>query len=343
MNHGMRGKRVLMTRAFAAIGVALLLLYPGTRARAGSQDRPAGKVSNNGAPGITLDEISQEKAGIVTEALRPVMHRQEVEAYGAVLQADDLIAVRKDYASAKAAADKSAAALDASRREYERLKALDGNVSEKALEAAKAVWKADGADASEASVLLKTVEDSAGLRWGGVLSGWVFGDTPEFRRLMALRDVLIRVTLPPERNIGAAPPVVTVRSPDGTTVQAGFINRISGTDPRIQGLSFICLAPSASMRLLAGMNVTVLLPSGPATRGYVIPLSAVIWHQGSAWVYIRKGEERFIRREVPVSSPSGKGYFVTEGFSPGDRIVIRGAQVLLSAEFLPKTTGGEED
>jgi hypothetical protein len=49
---------------------------------------------------------------------------------------------------------------------------------------------------------------------------------------------------------------------------------------------------------------------------------------------VRRGEDGFARREVGIGQPVEGGWFVTEGFGPGDEVVTRGAQSLLSQEFV---------
>jgi hypothetical protein len=41
-----------------------------------------------------------------------------------------------------------------------------------------------------------------------------------------------------------------------------------------------------------------------------------------------------MRRSVPTDIPVERGFFVAKGFSPGDRVLIQGAQALLSEELL---------
>jgi hypothetical protein len=65
----------------------------------------------------------------------------------------------------------------------------------------------------------------------------------------------------------------------------------------------------------------------------VIPNDAVVWWQGKAWCYIEQTPGKFTRKEVPTSSPVSSGWFVTEGFAPGTKVVTSGAQTLLSEEF----------
>ncbi len=95
--------------------------------------------------------------------------------------------------------------------------------------------------------------------------------------------------------------------------------------------------------MLSGMNVLAHLPSGPKVRGIIIPAVAVVWWQGRAWVYVQTEADRFARREVPMDVPIVEGWFVMKGFSAGAHVVISGAQILLTKEFLPIRREEEEE
>ncbi len=89
----------------------------------------------------------------------------------------------------------------------------------------------------------------------------------------------------------------------------------------------------------SGIDTRALVPGfsegagGKRTPGVVIPDSAVVWLDGKAWAYVQKGREKFVRQEVATNHPVGKGWFVTKNFQDGDRVVVQGAQLLLSEEF----------
>ncbi|MBI1929785.1 hypothetical protein HYR99_36740 [Candidatus Poribacteria bacterium] len=85
--------------------------------------------------------------------------------------------------------------------------------------------------------------------------------------------------------------------------------------------------------LLPGMNVLAYLPAGPPVEGVIVPASATVWWQGKAWAYMQKEPERFVRREVSTEAPVKDGWFVAKDFSAGARLVVSGAQLLLSEEF----------
>jgi hypothetical protein len=71
-------------------------------------------------------------------------------------------------------------------------------------------------------------------------------------------------------------------------------------------------------------------------HGAVIPGSATVWWQGKVWAYVQSAPDRFSRREVSTQIPAGDGWFVTGGFSQGDKVVVSGAQQLLSEELRPQ-------
>ena len=63
------------------------------------------------------------------------------------------------------------------------------------------------------------------------------------------------------------------------------------------------------------------------------PRAAVVRSEGRAWVYVQLGEPRFRRQVVNLDAPTPGGWFAASGVGPGDRVVVDGAQTLLSEEF----------
>jgi hypothetical protein len=77
-------------------------------------------------------------------------------------------------------------------------------------------------------------------------------------------------------------------------------------------------------------------------QGLLVPTDAVVQWEGLAWVYVARGERRYVRELVSTDDPVDGGYLVHSGLAPGDAIVVRGAQQLLSEEFRARATAGEE-
>jgi hypothetical protein len=336
-------------------------------------EAPSPISTQRGERVIILDQARQLRSGISTTHLTSTSHHEKIQAYGRVLDLQSLVDLRKNLIDlrknvvdardnvsvTKAQVERAEVGLQASQKQYERLKALyedNRNVSEKALQAGEVVWRSDEANAHSAEqsyhgaveVLrtagesLRVLEDTARQQWGSVLTGWLFDGSPDFERLLRQQDVLIQITLPSGATLSPVPGTAEVRTPGGALVSAQFVSPSPRTDPRIQGMSFLYLAPQ-QMALLSGMNVVAWMPVGSQVKGFFIPRAAIVWWQGKAWTYVRSHRDRFVRRVVSTETPAEDGYFVVKGFKTGEAIVEKGAQVLLSEESRSKARVGEED
>ena len=162
---------------------------------------------------IVLDKVVQAQSGIVVAFLEANSHQAALKVYGTVVDLADLIALRKNVATAKADVDKAQANLDASRKEYERLQALHAdnrNVSDKVLQTATAAWHADVANARAAQEARRALEGTARQRWGSVLATWVFDASPAFDRLSQRQEMLLQITMPPDVSLASAPQTASV-------------------------------------------------------------------------------------------------------------------------------------
>jgi hypothetical protein len=295
---------------------------------------PSLVVVENGAAMVKLGARAQQRAGITLATLQKARSRQDVTAPATVLATDALATLRGQYVADQDQVKKAEIAAGVVQPEYQRLKNLyaqDQNVSAKALQAAQGQLQADHADLTTARQRLEL--DRAGVRqnWGGVVSEWVASGAPSLDRVLNQQDVLVEVTIP------AGQPLTTPRSvrleiPAGGSVAANFVSAFPRTDPRIQGVSLLYLAAERP-GLVPGVNPVAHFAVGKVECGVVVPQSAVVWWQGNAWVYRETGAGEFTRTVVPAGAAAGGGYFVARGLASGDRIVVRGAQTLLSEEF----------
>lgn len=304
---------------------------------------PSRLVVEAGQPAITLDEATRLRSGIAVAALKPVSYQYEIPTYGTVLGLQDLIALHADYAAAKAQVEKAAVSLGATRKEYDRLKALhadDRNISDKALQAAEAAWRADAVGVRAAQAALTAIEYNARQAWGGPLAAAVLEGTDLFWGLLQQQEVLLQITLPTNMYLAAAAATARIQAPDGSFRTATLVSPAPRADPRLQGSSFFYRA--AVPGLPSGMNVAAYLPSGATSAGVMVPASAVIWWQGKAWVYSEEAPERYVRREIPTENPTDDGWFVSTGLAADKPVVVRGAQLLLSEEFRAQIQVGEE-
>lgn len=303
---------------------------------------PSRVVNEPDGIAVVFDAATQKRADIAVAPVRTTTRRGEVETLATVLPLQDLIDLRNAYVAARTQVERTRAAAQASRREYERIKALHGdefNVSTKALEVAQAQWQADDAAARGAAEALEAAERGARQKWGSVLAAAVAGNAASFERLAAGREVLLRVAAPAGAALPEPPAKARVVASDSSLRTATLVSPSPQADPRIQGLTFFYAATSNG--LLPGTTLTAYLPIGAEKTGAVVPADALVWWQGKAWYYVQSAPGRFVRRELAGAQPVDEGGFVPG--MPSLNVVVRGAQTLLSEELRSQIQVGEDD
>ena len=281
----------------------------------------------NGETFLKLDQATQDHIGLKTAALESTLVKPVVKAYGHVLDPSPLAALVVERATAQNA-------LEASTKEFERLKVLHGqdqNASTRALETAEAACKRD-------QVTLGAVNLKLPLNWGKALAGQP--DLPKLVQALAAQEVaLVRVEVPLTEPLPAPPTggrLGALATPEDL-LPAQYLGPAPSTDPQFQGQGFFFLAKDRVPTPGAALAALLEVP-GDAKAGVLLPREAIIRHEGEAFVYLQTGAQTFVRKEIELDRPLEHGWFVTEGLKARDKVVVVGAQQLLSEEL--KGQGG---
>ena len=335
--------------------IAIVLLLAGTflqgcNARADKDDEaqganntassaPASLSVQNGRIVLTLDAQSQKQLGLSTVSLTEGLVRKQMEVPAVVLSALELARLRNSYVAAQAQLGKSQANLEVASKEYERLKGLyqeNQNASAKAMEAAEGAMKGDKADENATRQQLDSQESVVQQQWGPVVAQWIVGKAPLLEEVLAQRKMLVQITIPSEETL--SPPVDISLRTSRENLEARFVSLYPQVDPRIQGRPYLYVTPARS-GVIPGTNLIARFAAGKTMRGFVIPQSAVVWSEGQAWIYRQLAANQFSRFVAATDIPVEKGFLMTKGLSAGDRVVVRGAQTLLSEELLLQGQG----
>lgn len=346
MSHSRYAKPVaaaLLGLGLIAVAAAIVLATRGAAPSEAPSPTPAASSPLSVVDGVTMVRVNvatQQRSGIAVEPLAANARRGETTVYGQVLDLQPLIDLRTRHDAAQAELTAARAAAAASRAEAERSRALyedQRNVSLKANQAAQANDRASQAKAAAAELGLRNVEASARQQFGQKLAAWAFAPrSAAFSRILARRDVLVRVTLPP--GAGAQfPGEIEVQASGSTRASGTLVSPAAQADPSQAGSSVLY---RVSASLPTGTSVVAYLPTSPQpTQGVLVPSSAVVWYAGQPWVYVQDGPARFARRPLGSADEVGSSYFATRGFKAGERVVTRGAGILLSEEQRPPPGG----
>ena len=278
---------------------------------------------------LDIDKAEPEKAELKPQRI----------AFGRVLDPTPLVTLDGELAAAEAA-------LAASRAENDRTQKLlanGENTSRKVAETAEAQFRAD-------EIKADGLRRTAHLEWGAAISALDAAKRREFVEQLVRGDTaLIRVDILPGDALAEQPKSarVLVLGREQQPIETQNITPAADVDAKTQAQGFVLRVDKSPFALRPGMALTAWLelPEKPRA-GFAIPRSAVLRHDGRAWVYVQEEEEKFVRKPVTLDTPldGDKGWFVAEGggIKADDLLVTTGAQSLLSEE-LKAQGGGEPD
>ncbi len=319
----MKSSKVIYLRALPPVWLAVLLAVVSAGCKRDSDDNPGGGTDKSDATenhgGVILDAETQTRIGLAMGSPVPAQWQPEAKGYGQVIDPASFTSDVADLESARVAAD-------ASRKEYERQKTLaeQNNASARALEDAQAAATHDQLAVDTALAKFK-------LNWGSALANQ--SDTLQ-ADITAGQAVLVRIDLP-AGEILATPPTsarVTRLGDESQSVDTDFIGVTDGVNAQTQNRSYFFLAHKSS--LVAGAAITgyMKIPGEPL-GGVLVPSAAVVRYEGEGWVYEQTASNAFARVEIPLDRLEGSNWFVPGNLAATNRIVVTGAQTVLSAEL----------
>jgi hypothetical protein len=303
---------------------------PGGEARQSERgEASAAAEVQRGPDGVTIQlaAATRERIGLQVTPLAALELPDVVRGFGRLLEPSALAAPVDDREAARAA-------FEAADREYRRVQTLqrgNSNASQRDLEAARAAFERDRATFRAAEARLVSV-------WGR--------EAEERRDLSALVQSLVareaavaRIDLPLGAVVSGRPTtgrVAALVDAGAGPVEATLLGVAPDTDPTTQGRGFLLLIERPPWPPGTALTGWLALP-GPSQAGVDVPSAAVLRHAGRSFAYVQTADDTFARREVRLDRPTRDGWFVTSGLAAGERVVVTGAQQLLSVELAGST------
>ncbi len=275
----------------------------------------------------------------------------------------DRIALTGQLNTARADLRASEATATAARAAFERARTLNNdrkNVSDRVLQQAESQWTGAQARLEAARDSVRLLEDSlkstgpagrasmVAARGGEVVEvlaqpGEAVESGQPIVRLARFDRLLARVAVPVGERVPVRPTRALI-SAVGFEDQPAWGERVSfgaSAAPGVEGATLVYRFTPPSPALRPGLAAAARIDlAGEARHGLVVPLSAVVHFNGKQYFYVEIAAGTFSRRELESISPVEGGYF-TVSLRADARIVVSGAQVLLSEEN--KTRIGVEE
>jgi hypothetical protein len=154
-------------------------------------------------------------------------------------------------------------------------------------------------------------------------------------RVASFDQLLARIDLPVgEQAPSSTSARIVVTGYEQQPITAERVGLSTGTLPAAPTQSILFRFRNTIAGLRPGLPATAHIPiTGTSRPGVVIPFSAIVRTGGQAFAYVQIADDQFVRKPVPLDQATADGYVTTTGFGAGDRIVVQGAQILLTEEF----------
>jgi hypothetical protein len=282
---------------------------------------------------LRLDAEQRQRLGLEVVVLQATRLAPAVRGFGRVLDPTALAAAYYDREAARAA-------LDAADREYRRVQTLqrgNSNASQRDLEAARAAFEREQANA-------RSAEARFTVTWGAWAERRT--DLPALVAKLVARDAAIaRVDLPLGTPITPAVQgarIAAPADPSAAAVSATVLGPAPDADPTVQGQGVLVLLDRPPWPTGTAIEGWIPLAGDPQT-GVDVPQSALLRSAGRTVVFVQTGEDSFVQRAVELQHPTAGGWFVSTGLAPSERVVVRGAAELLSAGLAGEANTDETD
>jgi len=292
--------------------------------------------ASSGLPRVAVDAATQQRLGIELAPIGTSELKAVARGTAVVLDGAALVAQLADLEAARA--DASAA-----REAYLRLDRLyrdDGNASRSARDAARAQDVA--ANAHVAALVAH-----AGLDWGARIVGGT--DTAA----ASLRDGIVQGRVTPARAEFSDPLPADAEHMQYELLDAGgsnavpvtFVERSHAPVQSTQGTGVLIAIEStaaSAITLRPGERRPVIAETATGTTRAIVPAAAAVADGGRLWCYVARGDAAFERVPLDADGQIDAGFPVNAAVAAGDRVVVRGASILLSLErgSSPGSTSG---
>ena len=298
--------------------------------------------SNNGINFITLSSEIQKNSGIKTLAVQSSIYKKNLTNYATVLNIDILIEQRNRFNEIKNQINILTNELDRDKKNYERFKLLNDdnkNVSDKALQEVRVTFENTKIKLHATQELVSGIKQNIRAQWGETILSMIDkGINKElFEFLLEDKARIVKVTLA-ENTSNEPPKNISLALIDNLEEKflANYLAEAPSLDKSLKGKTYFYIVFNNKLRIDSKVIANLVQENltSDSERYLAIPKEAVIWNAGQAWVYLRTGENKFVRKVIETDNESPNGWIIKEEhIKEKDLIVIKGAQLLLSEEF----------
>ena len=293
----------------------------------------------DGYKAIQLDEEVISVSGLEFEKIKTISISPEFMAYAEVIDVSELVSLKTEYDGLIADRNIVQNSLQNQNKILERANALHKakSLSTRELEKNRADRDQKIAELNACNTRVHSFVYSIKSSWGEQLASFILNKEKqgEFDLLASYQISLILLSLPKNKVLAFEQQNVFINNLNQreTALAATYLDRASRINNSLYGESFFYLLKSEKVR--AGMRLFAWIEEADTdTEGYFVTNNAIIWYANEPWVYVKRGEDLFIRKPLGSARRMDDGWLLEDKLLADDELlVIKGSQTLLSEEF----------
>ena len=306
----------------------------------GEQDEEEERISIiDGYKALALDEKVAEASGLKFEPLKSISIRPEFIAYAEVVDVQSLVSLKADHQDLLAERKVLQNDLYNHNKILERAVALHKvkSLSTRDLEKTRFERDQKTSELNAVNTRVNGFVSKIKSNWGNIISKLILDKEQQdaFNEVASQQKALILLSLPKSESLDYQNQTVFVSalSKRESAQMVSYLDQAKQVSNPLYGESYFYLLDSQKVR--SGMRLFAWIEeSGNISEGYFIMDKAVIWYANEPWIYVKHGEELFIRKPLGKAKKIDNGWLLEDKLLVGDDLVVtEGGQTLLSEEF----------
>jgi len=308
-------------------------------------------IIKDGLTYISLPAVVEKNSGIKLQKISISTQQQSMPSYGITVNLSPLVKDQNDFTNLKYQKIKLLTKLEEETEHISKLIILnkdnkniaDSVVHEKNIEISD--LKNDIAIVNNN---IKNLLFNIDYKWGNTFKELIVDSKNHYlEKLLHNEYRLIKITIPINQTLDVIPKEIKV-SPSNQprkTYKATLISMAPDTDQSIQGKSFYYFVAEKNLEIGLKLKAFIVSSKIESNESFLfVPKESVVWSSGKSWVFIKNDAGNFLRRPLPKLLEIDGGWVIKEGIiRENDKIVIDGAQLLLSEEFKYQIKNENED
>lgn len=296
---------------------------------------------------VVIEEPAQIISDLKTIKLHRTYFNPQIETFAILVDLLPLFQARANYFKALAEQQMALLQLEQAQWDIRRVQNLqhENIISTRKFREQKTHLDIAKVNAQASQSQSETLRLQTEAQWGKIVSHWFLSaQSPHFLDLSEKNKCLYLLYLPKQLKVPPTTIALQTANQNEPKQAAKLISNapISGINQQT-GAPYFYLSNKVSEGYQQRVNAWIPTQEA-ALSGVIIPVSALVWHLGQSFVYIKVDDEHFKRILIGQKKRiNTENYFIQRTLQQDDILVISGAQMLLSEEFRGQIPTDDDD